>query len=166
MAGSGVLLTVMDHVTDADKSLVTKGAFSCPVALIDTATFRMLSQMGGLVVGKELALPAARIDPAITRAHARHTEALNAIKERGTSGLSILGDAMCLAVAARVRTKPPAPEHAAAWLFGTLLPAEKIAASEAHAILRVQALGQAPELPPALIEAAVADAEKLLATIG
>ncbi len=70
---------------------------------------------------------------------------------------------MLAAAADRVGERnPPAAPQAAVWLHTEVLPKGLMDSEQANTLMRALALAQAPELPDVMLDALIADAEKIV----
>ena len=160
LVSRGALLVVARDLTPADHAATEALSSECPIALLDPASFGALGHFTGGIEAAEVAVSA----PSQPDVASRKLRAATVLVEQGcaSEAFPLLVDGMLTALATRAEVRPPPAHEAATWLFGAAVPAGQVHPDAANAVLRVQALGQAPQVPDALVSAALDDARRLI----
>jgi superfamily II DNA or RNA helicase len=141
------------------------------VSVIDRRGWQALRQLGHaspLVTAITLALPARSPNAAspLLRLAQEKLDAAEALARSGQFAASAELAAACLRAAAAQRgglAQPPASGQLALWLYAEAVPRGCLAAEEAAAVLRAEALLQAGDIPQSLLQQLLDDARQSLA---
>lgn len=152
---------MVDEVDAEIEALAAAAADQVQVAVIDARTAAALGRVGGLP-GATLRQP----PPDLLDCARRALRAAEALLDAGCDGEALLHlrtAALALLARRTRRAEPPAPEEAARWLHGELVPTGAIDADEAMTVTRTLIFADAPSVPPGLAAAALADLRRMAA---
>ena len=172
LGSGGGLLVILDQVTTQDDWQLEEQSMGVSVALLDPRTLRSLQKLGdhSPVQGASTLYDVAEksTEPEVPRLQQLAQDKLQAaevLMEQGiyNMALNMLGNALLQAAAARAeQAHAPAEHEAAVWLYGEAIPNGWLDQEQAGLISQALALGQAPEVPEAILEGLFVGARKFV----
>ncbi|MBU2568764.1 MAG: DEAD/DEAH box helicase [Gammaproteobacteria bacterium] len=175
LGAGGGLLVVLNAVDDADEDNARNlSEPDVPVALIDRRTLAGLQRLGAAspVAQTEVLFEpdeseAAQVNPLHQTAEDKLKSAELLWAQHANAGVMDLLTAALLAKASAIggKSQTPPADQATVWLYGELLPQQRVTQEQAAVFARVFSLSQAPSVPDALIEQCLTDVRWLLSVL-
>ncbi|MGR8934586.1 MAG: SNF2-related protein [Gammaproteobacteria bacterium] len=169
VGANGGLLVALRQLRDEDDYFVQSLAAEIPLVLVTPAALAGLQRLSvagdnTLFVRDDTPVPAA-VHPLLQKAQ-EQLQAAEVLLERDCQAgvMALLGSALLawLAVLSDA-AQPLNAEQAALWLYGEALPAGRLGAEQAAAVVRTLSLSQAASVPAPLVRQSLDDTRTLLA---
>ena len=177
LGAGGGLLVVLNAVDDADEDNARNlSEPDVPVALIDRRTLAGLQRLGAAspVAQTEVLFEPGESEAGVEPVNPLHQTAEDKLKsaellwaQHANAGVMDLLTAALLAKVSAIggKSQTPPADQATVWLYGELLPQQRVTQEQAAVFARVFSLSQAPSVPDALIEQCLTDVRWLLSVL-